>query len=147
LGTATAGISLYIFSEKAKLIFPAIGLIVLLIFTPLLIKVLLKKNIEKIQSDNDRYEKFRTECLLERDFLKLTAYFDDPAIKSSRSKIYWDIEPKIGTDRKGTGYLKTIEIIDLYANMLMLFFLIFQSLLLLYCLVEFFGPLVCRCKN
>ncbi|MEP6596233.1 MAG: hypothetical protein ABJA71_09810 [Ginsengibacter sp.] len=74
-------------------------------------------NKEKILSDNNRYEKFRRESLLERDFLGLTDYFKNI---NPNVDIYWvnntDPLENPAADRKGSGDKVTFKIINIYSE-------------------------------
>lgn len=113
--TVYAGVFIFILKEDVTPyygIFYLIILVITLLFY-VLIKELKSSNKEKIEADNDRYEKFRRECEAEREHLGLKAFFD---LSYPDSEIYWK-EPS-GKARKGSGYLKTIDIINIYSNVL-----------------------------
>lgn len=133
--TVYAGIFYIIVDEKYKSIIgimPICSLIISFIYW-LLIDYMLGVNVKKLTTDNDRYERFRIECLLERDYLGLTNYFEN--LGDNSYGIYWrkkvgprkeeaigkekkkNIQPVI-EERVWTGYKETIKIIEMYSYLL-----------------------------
>jgi hypothetical protein len=82
----------------------------------IMIRKLMSVNAEKIKGDNNRYEKFRIECQLEREYLGLNDYYKE--IKQI-DNIYWFVVEDKDGERKGTGYKKTIGIINIYCDVLL----------------------------
>jgi len=120
--TVFAGVFIFILSPDYD-IYNHVSLIIIAIIGILylvLIFRLMKVNAKKIQGDNDRYEKFRIECQLERKYLKLDDYYKS---LNQIDKIYWNIvedTPKDQEgDRVGSGYKKTIGIINIYSKALL----------------------------
>jgi hypothetical protein len=97
---------------------------ILFIVVPLLyiylIEELKRINVQKINGDNDTYEKFRRECQFERDALELTEYFKNK--NPEEGVIYWELDSapliKPPEDRSGSGYNKTIGIINTYSKLI-----------------------------
>jgi hypothetical protein len=113
--TVYAGVFIFILKEDVvpyyHVSFIVITVITLLFYA--LIRALKSSNKEKIEGDNNRYEKFRRECEAEREHLGLKSFFDS---NYPDLDIYWK-DPS-GSTRKGSGFLKTIYIINIYSNVL-----------------------------
>lgn len=115
--TVYAGI-FYLILTPAYKPYHKIAFFIILMITALynfLISRLKKSNVQKIVADNNRYEKFRVECQLERDYLMLNHYFETTAPSKD---IYWKAKPDASGKREGSGNTKTISIIQIYCNML-----------------------------
>ena len=68
--------------------------------------------IRKINGDNNRYEKYRNECLIARKYLGLTSMYDDEYDDTS---LYWGKNlPKEKKPRNGQGNIKTNNILVSY---------------------------------
>lgn len=116
--TVFGGIYYLIFSASVtvnKWALYGIVLITCLLYL-LLIMSLKRKNTEKIKADNRRYEQFREECNIERDHLGLTRFFEQAPLET-----YWDYRKKQTVyNPLEKGYMKTLGIINLFANLLIL---------------------------
>lgn len=85
----------------------------------ILIRRLNNAHITKLRGENSRYEKFRTECQLERDFLGLNQYYKE---MGKVDDIYWDVinnsDQVQKENRRNSGFTKTIDIIIIYSDLL-----------------------------
>jgi hypothetical protein len=92
-------------------------IISLLLF--LLLRGLMNTSKDKIYSDHDRYERFRNECLAEREILEIEK---DINLKTAGRQLYWNIPAQINlqgeSTRLGSGESKTIDILKTYSNVL-----------------------------
>lgn len=116
--TVFAGIFYFILSTDYDE-FNEVSIIVILIITSLYIALILKLkivNAKKMKADNLRYEKFRIECQIERDYLKLSKYFIDLEVVDN---IYWSDGENNNVMRTESGYNKTLSLISIYCNILM----------------------------
>lgn len=116
---------------------------ILMIVINVLIALLLKSSIRKLEGDNNRFERFRNECIIERNYLGLSKYYE----KVGNENLYWNItlpndlgsksetttsdhirltenqtrnhaNHNSQTLREGSGFIKTAGIIQTYSRLL-----------------------------